>query len=254
MLRLLGKFKRNLIKEGKLQQFFIYTIGEVFLVVIGILIALQIDNLNSENKERKIEKELLSSIKNDLRLDIKSLDSLTLIAERGMKFGDSIYYVLNQKEPKAFDLFRYLGPFTRSLYFTTLSSTFDQSTSTGSIKSIKSTSIRNALFQYYSQIKANSSDKSSLHTYQEIFGKKITNIILPTREFAQANGGYLGLPSLSKSKLPPIDVKSLVENKDFNVAILIKTTDYSFQINNWNRYKSKAEDVIVLIEQQLEKL
>ena len=41
----------NLIKNGKLNKYFFYALGEIFLVVIGILIALQINNFNEEKKK-----------------------------------------------------------------------------------------------------------------------------------------------------------------------------------------------------------
>jgi len=46
-----------------------YALGEILLVVIGILIALQINNWNEERLERKLEREYLASMLNDLRED-----------------------------------------------------------------------------------------------------------------------------------------------------------------------------------------
>ena len=57
------------METGKTSKYFKYAIGEIVLVVIGILIALQINNWNENKKERKLEKkvltELLSSLENN---------------------------------------------------------------------------------------------------------------------------------------------------------------------------------------------
>jgi len=52
-----------------------YAFGEIVLVVIGILIALQINNWNEYQKERKSEKLLLSEIQDNLKYDLNDFDS-----------------------------------------------------------------------------------------------------------------------------------------------------------------------------------
>ena len=55
-------------------RYLFYAIGEIALVVIGILIALQINNWNEVRKDNKLENYLLQSLKEDLLNDIKELD------------------------------------------------------------------------------------------------------------------------------------------------------------------------------------
>jgi len=72
MLKFFRIFRKQLISEGKTNKYLKYAIGEILLVVIGILIALQVNNWN---EKRKIEKQfkvtldhLYTSIKVDLNL------------------------------------------------------------------------------------------------------------------------------------------------------------------------------------------
>jgi hypothetical protein len=62
--------------EHKTSKYFKYAIGEIILVVIGILIALQINNWNDNQKEEKELKEYLSKISNNIKTDIIILDSI----------------------------------------------------------------------------------------------------------------------------------------------------------------------------------
>ena len=62
MIKLFRKFRQNLIFEGKNGRYLKYAFGEVILVVIGILIALQINNWNDNRKDRIIEKEILTEL------------------------------------------------------------------------------------------------------------------------------------------------------------------------------------------------
>ena len=71
MIKFFRKIRQNLLSEGKTGKYLKYAIGEIFLVVIGILIALQINNWNDQrklNKEvSKINERLFQDIDNDIR-------------------------------------------------------------------------------------------------------------------------------------------------------------------------------------------
>lgn len=76
MLKFFRKIRQNLLSEGKTTKYFKYAIGEIVLVVIGILIALQINNWNEENKERLVEKQRYQNILNDLVSDEAHIDQM----------------------------------------------------------------------------------------------------------------------------------------------------------------------------------
>ena len=62
MIKFFRKIRQNLLSEGKTEKYFKYAIGEILLVVIGILIALQINNWNEQRKANKQELLLLQLI------------------------------------------------------------------------------------------------------------------------------------------------------------------------------------------------
>ena len=63
--------RQRLVKDSKFSKYLLYAIGEIILVVIGILIALQLNNWNTENKASIEELELLAEMKYNLELDLK---------------------------------------------------------------------------------------------------------------------------------------------------------------------------------------
>lgn len=65
MLKFFRNIRRRLLASNKLKAYTLYGIGEVVLVVIGILIALQINNWNEARKERLEEEKILLGIKED---------------------------------------------------------------------------------------------------------------------------------------------------------------------------------------------
>ena len=65
MLRFFNRIRKQLAKENKFFQYSRYAIGEILLVVIGILIALQIDNWNENRKDRSLYLNYLVRLRSD---------------------------------------------------------------------------------------------------------------------------------------------------------------------------------------------
>lgn len=74
MINFFRKIRQNLLTENKVSKYLLYAIGEIVLVVIGILIALQINNWNEKRKEVKVETKILLEIKNNLQSDLIDLE------------------------------------------------------------------------------------------------------------------------------------------------------------------------------------
>ena len=65
-----------MLTENKFSKYLIYAIGEIVLVVIGILIALQINNWNEIQKQLKLEKEILAEVKVGLESDYEIINQV----------------------------------------------------------------------------------------------------------------------------------------------------------------------------------
>jgi len=74
MIKFFRRIRQKLINEGNLKRYLIYAAGEVLLVMIGILLALQVNNWNETRKTKILNKSLLLSIKKDLKLDIEQIE------------------------------------------------------------------------------------------------------------------------------------------------------------------------------------
>ena len=64
MIKFFRRIRQQLLSENKFSKYLFYAIGEIILVVIGILLALQINNWNEEKKERVQEQKYLIEINN----------------------------------------------------------------------------------------------------------------------------------------------------------------------------------------------
>ena len=99
MIKFFRKIRQRLLTENKLSKYFIYAIGEIILVVIGILIALQINNWNEDRKKGKLKIEYLVSLKRDLEFDIAKLNTALDYVENDLKKNNAFSKRLSS--PKA---------------------------------------------------------------------------------------------------------------------------------------------------------
>ena len=76
MIKLFRKIRQNLLTEGKTTKYFKYAIGEIVLVVIGILLALQINVWNKEHTAKKQLKEIYKQIYKDLVIDTTQIGQI----------------------------------------------------------------------------------------------------------------------------------------------------------------------------------
>ena len=80
MIKFFRKIRQNLLSEGKTGKYLKYAIGEIALVVIGILIALSINNWNENSKNRKLETSYLMRISKDLDNDLLDYEGTSELA------------------------------------------------------------------------------------------------------------------------------------------------------------------------------
>ena len=78
MIKFFRKIRQKLLTENKFRKYLLYAVGEIILVVIGILIALQLNNLNENKKNNVFEKEILSQIQENLKSDKLVLQQIEL--------------------------------------------------------------------------------------------------------------------------------------------------------------------------------
>lgn len=196
MLRFFRRLRRGLLSENRYSKYLLYALGEIFLVVIGILIALQINSWNEEYKNRKLEKDYLARLVNDLDLDASDLGSViqracinlvlaedllvkigadTSILPRGNAydvahqdvtiFNKKIYYKDSITSPEVFNIAffgRHLTQLTKGRGFDLTQTTFNDLMSTGKIEVIRDKQLREAIQSYYGRMQTEVGNESDL--------------------------------------------------------------------------------------------
>lgn len=109
MLTFLRKIRKSMINSGSLGKYSIYAIGEIALVVIGILIALQINNWNEFNKQIETEGNYLERLKIDLQNDTSYLLQRIQISENQIQSFQKFVHELYETQEVEADFIKLLG-------------------------------------------------------------------------------------------------------------------------------------------------
>ena len=100
MIKFFRKIRYDLMGKNKTGKYLIYAIGEILLVVIGILIALSINNWNDNRKDRIAEKELYRTLIGSLESDLQDVRAKSKKIDSAI-VGQKIFITESLEEVKA---------------------------------------------------------------------------------------------------------------------------------------------------------
>lgn len=148
-----------MLTENKFSKYLLYAIGEILLVVIGILIALQINNKNEERVQAKELDGLMKSISSAIQSDIKYLILIRTARENIGIRADSIYdtYLHMQNPSLDFDDYAYIAntfdELKTAIYYQPNTSSFEALKNSIYLSKLQGTDIELLLHTYYSSAK-----------------------------------------------------------------------------------------------------
>jgi len=113
MIKFFRRIRKQLLTENKFSKYLLYAIGEIALVMIGILLALQVNNWNEERKTRKIEKRMLEELVENLEFNTEILKEWITANRKNDRSSEIIIRALEDKLPYHDSL---INHFAKSLY------------------------------------------------------------------------------------------------------------------------------------------
>lgn len=101
MLRFFRAIRKKLIEQNKIRSYFFYAVGEITLVMIGILLALQVNNWNENRIIKNNEKQLSQRLLQETRRNINELANTELEASKGGSSVLSLLHLVDEDYAKA---------------------------------------------------------------------------------------------------------------------------------------------------------
>ena len=98
MIRFLKNVREKLIKQKEYSKYIPYAIGEIVLVMLGILLALQVNNWNEERNLKEFEKKLITEIYSALETNIATVERSIRFNEMAKSSSSLILNILENNE------------------------------------------------------------------------------------------------------------------------------------------------------------
>lgn len=154
MIKFFRKIRYDLMKQNKNSKYLKYAIGEIILVVIGILIALQINNWNESRKEKEIENRYITNMLSDLKDQNASIDIQMESEKEFFKAAGQIIKSYQNNNTLVLDntFYRLATQITARKTFVITDPTYTDLISSGNINIFQNVDIKNRLIKYYQEL------------------------------------------------------------------------------------------------------
>ncbi|MCW5518807.1 hypothetical protein J1N09_03090 [Aureitalea sp. L0-47] len=239
MIKFFRKIRQKLLSENKFSKYLIYAIGEIILVVIGILIALQINNWNEYRKERAEETKILKNIRVDLQQTLAELETALAFHESTIDEITKLENYSKNSLPYSEELDYSFGLLPH-FYTALITSSSYKSLQTTGVGLIKNDSLRDDIINIYDVTLADILD------YNKDEERIQSLTVMP---FFSKNIRYFD-NSVYSAK--PNDYSSLISNEEFlNVLSIIKRTRRR-GIERYNGDIVRLKEVIEKIKTELD--
>ena len=225
MIKFFRKIRYNLMSENKRGKYLKYAIGEVILVMIGILLALQVNNWNEHKKEQKQEQIYLKNLQDDLKGIIVAYNVAMDFEKLILKQSNDIikHYETNDGFYNMDTIFPKLNDLTFRWGTTANSTTLTEMINSGQTKLISNTNLRKELIAFNEELKLWTTNTLNNNT------NLVDNLILPEI----INSGVYGLYNHSEPMKTlfarTIDVKSVNVNDKTLATISLERLNNSEQ-------------------------
>ena len=185
MINFFRKIRYDLMEKNKTGRYFKYAVGEIVLVVIGILIALSINNWNSFQNEREIEQNVLKRLDDEFKKNLSELNGDHKLNKVSL---NAAYTLLqdNRNELSSFQVDVLVGTALNYATFDARTGVFDETIASGMMILIQNDSLKSLLSQWSGKLKELSEDviirrDHIVHNTSPLFRK-----FIPYRNFDEA--------------------------------------------------------------------
>jgi hypothetical protein len=234
MIKFFRKIRQNLLSDGKTGKYLKYAVGEILLVMVGILLALQVNNWNEQRKNNNALKTALVQIISDLKQDEINLKNFE---SSDMK---RVYYLtkFSNGEYGSIALDSLLYNLDNYFYFYKSNNSYSGLKENGMFSPMKNIILKNIMTGYYEQMYER---LKTVSQYGETFtNDRIIPFIIENMDYDQ---NLLITDELLKEK---IETTNLVQLAKYQINVK------NFSLNLMKRALEMNTELRVEIERELE--
>ena len=250
MIKFFKRIRFQLMSENKTSKYFKYAIGEIVLVVIGILIALQINNWNEKQKDIDKEQQILLSLREEFKQNIKELEFDHALNEGCL---NAIVTLMNFDHTKAFNtktIDSLLGQMYNYATFDARLGVMNDITSSGNLELIRDSKLKYALNQWTGEL---DDYKEDIIVRREYWVNNVPRIIykfVPLRnvDASMNRSDYRRKISIQPMEVPKENYVAFLSNLEVDSMLFDYYMNQSYVTVNENAIMRFLKETLSLIE------
>tara|TARA_R110002111_G_scaffold159481_1_gene226213 strand:+ start:3653 stop:4399 length:747 start_codon:yes stop_codon:yes gene_type:complete len=247
-MKLFRNIRRKLLISGKIKSYLIYALGEILLIVIGILIAWKINNLNEIRKNKIVQVKIYESLYEELNTNLNVLDK-TIVGYSNtiLSLENTLNYVglhPNKLTQETKDIIVHIKFKTTNLRDKSLNSV----NMTDKFQFLENDSLAELIAQYPSKLKTFENQEAKINNIVEnrlkpIIEKHVSLIDL----FPNDNKNYKNIKLFGQKS----NYIQLLNSKDYQNSVIDQLMQTQIQLNNGINLRKKTRTLAFKLSQVL---
>ena len=218
MIKFFRKIRYDLMEKNKTRKYLKYAIGEIVLVVIGILIALSINNWNTKRLENNRASSFMVKMQTQLETNISRLDGRIKSLKNRDSLSDNLIFIIGDDNKENIDekIDSLVSVNIYDYHLNLNMNTLIEGRENGDLNLIKSDSLRQLIYDF-------STMYESIKERERIANKDLIDLFIPylNKRYNQRNGmiAFFGGNKRMKSKIYKGDNYKMLEDQEFENLI-----------------------------------
>lgn len=255
MLRLFRKLRQRVLLQNNFTRYIVYALGEIVLIVIGILIALGINNWNKNNQAKDREAFYLSGLQTEFERSKTKLKTLIEVNQLNYNEAKKIASFITEETPLTEAQLSELlfQSFSYEIAYNPNNSLLNELIGSGGLQDISSPQLRKHLTNWESQIQSVNRQEATLRAQREkvleVFSANQGNV----RTILDLSGVSEQVMHLKPTENHASNLK-VVKNQEFeNQLLMFILTGVATETSHYNPLMQEIDTLLNLIETEKDK-
>ncbi|MET7029913.1 DUF6090 family protein [Sediminicola luteus] len=254
MIKFFRRIRQRLLSENKFSKYLIYAIGEIVLVMIGILLALQVNNWNNRRIEKSKEQAILKNLQIDFKNNIDNLDlAYNRFKEAYQASAMLLEIIKDDKDINPTEVDHLINEIVnKPMSFDFITGSTNEIINTGSLHLIRDPALRKQISNWSYYFTDTQDDMVIYRDY--LFGFFIpsltTKVRLRNLSVPLIFEDDLDLQKISNSGFKP-DYNKAIKTFEFENQVSNNALNYMWVINSYKVFLNYLIDTLELIESNI---
>ncbi|RIA09181.1 hypothetical protein OE09_1010 [Flavobacteriaceae bacterium MAR_2010_72] len=251
MIKFFRRIRQNLLLQGKTGKYLTYAIGEIFLVMVGILLALQVNNWNNRRIEKLKEQAILKNMRVDFKNNIDNLDLAYYSFKEAYQASVVLLEIIKDDKPiNPSEVEQLIDAIVnKPMSIDLITGSINEILNTGSLHLISDPALRKQISNWSHYFSDTEDDIVIYRAY--LFDLYIPSLTEKVRLRNMSVPSYfeddLELQQISRSNFK-VDYDKTIRTFEFENETFNTSLNYMYVLNSYKVFKNYLTDTLNLIE------